>query len=778
MTFATRLRDVLRALRGTTDAAPAPVNYRERPPVEPRRVGGMSEQDVAEATRPEPKVNPFTVPKSPPWLASSAGGIAMDSAGVPPALTTASLYQWASTGAFSEGLGFLGYPYLAELTQRPEYRRVSEIWAAEAVRKWIEFSGDPDRIKLVEKAMERFKVQDVIRHAIELDGFFGRAQIFPDLGYEFNSPELRAKFVPKAKVGVGALKGFNVIEPFWSYPGSYQSTNPLAADFYKPREWYVMGYVVDSSWLITIVGRPMPDLLKPAYAFGGLALSQMVKPYVDNWLRTRQSVSDLIHSFSTMVLKTNMATVIQGAVGGVNSLLKRIALFNRARDNRGVMAIDKDTEELENVSTPLGTLDKLQAQAQEQIASVAGIPLVVLLGVTPSGLNASSDGEIRTFYATIMGYLARVIKHPLQYMIDLIQLDIDGNIDPDLKWKFVDLWELPEDVKANVRKADAETDIAYVGAGVISNENVRTRITKDPDSIYYGMELEEPEPVDDPSLDDPLDDEPDDDDDQPPRGGLKLPKLPAQDAQFEENKHPRRNDGKFGSGGGGGGSAPSPASNNGDLPSPSAVRQPVKSYDELKTKGAEGLDQFKAALDDVAGKLGLKTDVDLPENLPADAKGAYLFVAPNKSEARAAAKVESDYGGDWSQLKDYIRASIACDTEDEARAAFEAVQAQGLKLAATPKDKFATPTPEGHRDLNTLVTLPNGMVAELQFHVKSMIIAKDEAHDYYAEQQKLARKNGSDRPNDSWDTRDAERFVAMQQEQQRIYGDAWAKATA
>ncbi|MGF6605041.1 hypothetical protein P3T23_009802, partial [Paraburkholderia sp. GAS448] len=48
-------------------------------------------------------------------------------------------------------------------------------------------------------------------------------------------------------------------------------------------------------------------MLKPAYAFGCLSLSQIAKPYVDNWLRTRQSVSDLLHSFSTMVLKTNLA---------------------------------------------------------------------------------------------------------------------------------------------------------------------------------------------------------------------------------------------------------------------------------------------------------------------------------------------------------------------------------------------------------------------------------------------------------------------------------------
>jgi hypothetical protein len=38
------------------------------------------------------------------------------------------------------------------------------------------------------------------------------------------------------------------------------------------------------------------------------------------------------------------------------------AIFNANRDNRGIMAINKDTEELENVAVPLSSLDLLQAQ--------------------------------------------------------------------------------------------------------------------------------------------------------------------------------------------------------------------------------------------------------------------------------------------------------------------------------------------------------------------------------------------------------------------------------
>ena len=41
------------------------------------------------------------------------------------------------------------------------------------------------------------------------------------------------------------------------------------------------------------------------------------------------------------------------------------------------------------------------AQSQEQISSVSRIPLVKWTGISPSGLNASSEGEIRVYYDLI-----------------------------------------------------------------------------------------------------------------------------------------------------------------------------------------------------------------------------------------------------------------------------------------------------------------------------------------------------------------------------------------
>jgi phage-related protein (TIGR01555 family) len=199
-----------------------------------------------------------------------------------------------------------------------------------------------------------------------------------------------------------------------------------------------------------------------------------------------------MYSFSVMVLKTDMDTRISNS-----TMISRIEGFNKFRDNRGTFVIDKNTEEFDNVAAPIAGLDKLQAQALEQIAAVSGIPLVVLLGQTPSGLNASSDGEIRVFYDKVLAYLEKVVGPALHTIFDIVQLSLFGEIDQKIGFKFLPLWEMSDKDKADIRKSDAEADATYINAGVVSPEETRARLNDEEDGAYNGMLAgPAPEPVD------------------------------------------------------------------------------------------------------------------------------------------------------------------------------------------------------------------------------------------------------------------------------------------
>lgn len=443
----------------------------------------------------KPVVSQYNLPQPPPGVIPKNAKLALDNDIRP-------LGDYAAINAvFDEGLSFLGYPFLASLVQRSEYRRPSEIFAKQMTRKWIEIQATgeedkSDKIKAIESELKRLNAQAKFREAIEQDGFFGRSHIYIDMGVDFDDQaELETVLAEtREKIGRNSIKSLTVIEPIWVYPYIYNSTNPIDPHFYKPQIWFVMNKSIHTSRFLTFVSREVPDILKPAYSFGGLSLSQMMKPYVDNWLRTRQSVSDLIHSFTIWVLKTNMSGVLNA--GGADDFYRRMQLFNNGRDNHGVMAIDKDSEEFANVSASVSGLDKLQAQAQEQMASVTGTPLVYLTGITPSGLNASSDGEIRVFEDWCAAQQEGYTPH-MNRLLNIIQLSLFGEIDPEISFKWQPLRTESEGEIATAHKAQVDADIELINAGVLFPQEVRERLAGQEDSPYASLDLNAqlPEPV-------------------------------------------------------------------------------------------------------------------------------------------------------------------------------------------------------------------------------------------------------------------------------------------
>ena len=409
------------------------------------------------------------------------------------AMDATSFTQYTGMSSMSFGGGFPGYQYLAMLTTRSEFRAMASSIANEITRKWIKFHSqqnddvdNAEKIKQIEAEFDRLNVQSMIQRAAEDDCYFGRAQIFLNIrGAERESPLILS---PKTIEKGSFLSAVN-IEAIWTTPSEYNTSDPAAADFYKPSSWFMLGQQVHSSRLLTVVTRELPDMLKPAFNFSGMSLSQLAEPYVDNWLRTRQSVSDLINNFSITALATSMDQVLQGEDDGTG-LFARADLFTATRSNKGLMLLDKEREELLQINTPLSGLHELQAQSQEHMASTARIPSVILTGISPSGLNASSEGEIRIFYDWIASQQEAFWREPITLILRCVQLSLFGEIDDDIGFDFVPLYQMTDKEQAEIREINSRVDVAYSTNGVIDPSEIRQRLANDDSSGYNGIDVD------------------------------------------------------------------------------------------------------------------------------------------------------------------------------------------------------------------------------------------------------------------------------------------------
>lgn len=241
---------------------------------------------------------------------------------------------------------------------------------------------------------------------------------------------------------------------------------------------------------------------------------------------------------------------------------------------------------------------------------------------------------------------------------------------------------------------------------------------------------------------------------------------------------------------------------------PPKAYQPVNSWEELSAKANEGLAEFKGILGKVATSLDLEQgkrpqsfdNAQLSENEKAGAEKrdpkqlnadefmlpehwdndkGFLFMGPLKGKDRASEKVRTDYDGDWSQVRDMVRATIAVPMVTQIPKVLAELKANGIELAQKPKNNLVKPLPGGYRDLNLIVKLPNGLLAELQVHIKPMTLAKEKGHKPYettrAIEGKYREKGVSDK--EKWDPEDRTKHEGAMREQEKLYGDAWQRAS-
>lgn len=392
--------------------------------------------------------------------------------------------------------GFLGYPALAVMSQSSDYRSVPETTANEMTRAWgsVKVKGDGNealkaRVDEIEDRLKELGVRDLMRRHVDTEMTFGRSQLFVNIKDHDDKTELPLVIGPES-LEKGCLEGFSLIEPIWSTPSMYNAQDPTAPDFYKPTKWFVLGREVHADRLLTLIMRPVPDMMKPAYNFSGVSMLQLMQPYVERWQRTVDSVSVLIHTFSITGLKTSMENVLSGGDSKIE-LINRAALFSQLKDNQNMMLINRDTEELFQLNTPLTTLDNLVRQSQEQMAGPSHTPLVKLLGITPSGLNANSEGEIRVYNDYISSLQESHIRPQLEIILNLIQLDLFGEINEQIVFEFNPLEQMSDEQSANIQKLKAERDSMYITAGVIAPEETRDYLTKDESGDYSGINADD-----------------------------------------------------------------------------------------------------------------------------------------------------------------------------------------------------------------------------------------------------------------------------------------------
>lgn len=405
-------------------------------------------------------------------------------------------------GQYGACSNFLGYGALQNIAQNGLIRACIETVADDMTRNWIELQQEgeadspesEDKIQRLEKAMKRMGLQTTMHKAASMTGYFGGCLLYLDTGASGPQLKLPLSLEPwSMEAKEGFLRAVRVVDPVNCFPGNYNSTDPLKEDYYVPQTWWVLGQEVHASRLIRVYANEPPLLFRPSYNFLGIPQAQILWDYVLHFQDNRDSVNRLMGKFSQLVFKTSMTDILTGGANDLSGLMARLQIMSQNRSNDGVIAVDKDAEDIVKVETPMAGVTDVVRQSLEIVAALNRTPAVKLLGISPSGFNATGESDIRNYYDHVLSQQEKVLRPPLQRILEALQVSLFGKVEPAIGFRFASLSETDENAKVLTQQAKINNLCAVLDRDIVSAEEVRQILVADPDSGFDGLDPELPE---------------------------------------------------------------------------------------------------------------------------------------------------------------------------------------------------------------------------------------------------------------------------------------------
>jgi hypothetical protein len=359
---------------------------------------------------------------------------------------------------------------------------------------------EPQRIcEDVEAKMEELGAIEAVTRALQYERAYGGAVILLGINDGKGSlttplDEENIKDITWLNVFSGGKNGEAIAWDYYNDPKSakfgqpeiYRIRNHLPSNRGN-RKPLIAEFDVHESRLLVFPGTEVSRRVRMRNQGWGDSIFVRLDEAMSQYSQTWGGVANLMAQLHIDVLKMSGLAVGLAAdksSRGSKTLMNRANTINQTKGIARMLVIDAEEEFLRETASLSGVHDVLREFAV-RLAAAADMPVTLLMGTSPGGMNATGESDIRFFYDRIGARQKRHLLPLLKRLYKLVMLAKEGpcdGIEPEM-WniKFNPLRQLSELEQAELRKMVAETDKVYIDAGVLSAEEVAA-------SAYGGSE--------------------------------------------------------------------------------------------------------------------------------------------------------------------------------------------------------------------------------------------------------------------------------------------------
>lgn len=374
---------------------------------------------------------------------------------------------------------FLGYAPIDLITLSNLYHgsdlaaRVIDVVAEEEFRLPYKVTVKDDKIdKLL---ADKLNALDLSDRALEAR-IWGR--LFGGCALVFGAEDGRSAAAPLRTDSIKSFDFLTVVDRRFLWPVTWYSDGPKAGtpEVYSVANYWtgaVNGsYYVHESRMVKFPGSRTGRREKLLNASWDYSVLDKVLPQIRMLDTLYKGVEILVTDGPQGVYKVK-GLMDQVMAGNEDKLMRRFELADMYRSVLRAVLIDAEQESFERQQITYSGLPEILVQMQRRLSSAVQIPIMVLFGQAPVGLNGNSDNDIRWFYDITEASQRRVLAPRIKTIATVALASIGhGDRAKDLEIKFEPLWSPSAIEIAQERAAVAQADATYINAGVFTPEEV------------------------------------------------------------------------------------------------------------------------------------------------------------------------------------------------------------------------------------------------------------------------------------------------------------------
>jgi phage-related protein (TIGR01555 family) len=372
------------------------------------------------------------------------------------------------------------------------FKKIVDIPVDDATRKWITLLiSDQEQKIAFREAADFYKVREKLNQAEKWSRVFGGAAIVAIIdGQDQAEPLNLAAIRPQSLINFVVLDRYNIYS-------DVNNREILSPNFGEP-EFYTVargGQRIHHTRVLKFKGViPSIREYEQDNYWGKPILTALYDPVSDSQV-VSQSINNLIYESNVDVYR----------IAGLNSLvaqsqndlvIQRLKIASQMKSIINGIAIDKE-DEYDKKTNSFANLDSIDDRFMQKATGAADIPLTRILGISPSGMNATGESDMLNYHDNVQSMQENKLRQKIDWMFQVINASEFGSTDK-IEFEFKPLKQLTEIEKATVESQRATRDQTYIDNGIITSVDVMaqlaengTYVTIDENRVEEEKELEE-----------------------------------------------------------------------------------------------------------------------------------------------------------------------------------------------------------------------------------------------------------------------------------------------